>query len=63
MMADKPQTVLEMDEHVRSVMDFMIQEIPAARLVGVAAGIAQCAPLVWAEHQQEPVQPLRLHYS
>jgi hypothetical protein len=62
LMADEKKTNLVLDDDVHKVIEFMQAEIPAARLVAVAAGIAQLAPIVWEEYQQEPVQPLRLRY-
>ena len=59
-MADEKKTNLVLDDDVHRVIEFMQAEIPAARLVAVAAGIAQLAPIVWEEYQQEKIQAFRL---
>jgi hypothetical protein len=54
---------LEIDTDVRVTAEFMQQNIPAARLVGVAAGLQAVAPLLWGQHEAEPVQVLRLSHG
>lgn len=48
------------DPDVRAVLAFMHREIPAARLVGVAASVAIVGPVLWGHYQPEAVQALRL---
>lgn len=38
----------------------MQQNIPAARLVGVAAGLHAMAPLLWGQYVAEDVRPISL---
>jgi hypothetical protein len=51
---------LIVDSDVQAVIAFMQGNIPAARLVAVANGIASIAPLLWGQYQPESVQALRL---
>jgi hypothetical protein len=51
---------LETDPSVLAVAEFMYKNIPAARLVGVAAGVHALAPLVWGHYQSETVRPVTL---
>ena len=59
-MLDDKKTGLVIDDDVHAVLEFMQTNIPATRLVAVAAGIAELAPVVWGEYQPEPVPALRL---
>jgi hypothetical protein len=51
---------LKMDGDVQAVAEYMQSNIPAARLVGVAAGIAAIAPLLWGRYSPEQVNPVWL---
>lgn len=54
---------LELQPDVQEVAEFMQRNIPAARLVSVAAGLYAVAPLLWGRYQNEAPDeqmPLRL---
>lgn len=55
---ERMQVVL--DEHVKSVLEFMQTNIPATKLVAVADSLPQMAKLLWAQLSQEPVTPMAL---
>jgi predicted alpha/beta hydrolase family esterase len=42
------------------VLEFMQENIPASRLIGVAESLPQMARLLWAITPQEPIQALLL---
>jgi hypothetical protein len=46
---------VEIDEHVRAVLNYMQENIPASKLVGVGDAIPKMARLLWDQFQQEPV--------
>ena len=46
---------LEVDDHLKSVMEFMQSNIPASKLIGVADNLPQMARLLWGRYPQEPV--------
>jgi hypothetical protein len=50
------------DADVQAVAEFMQSKIPANRLVSVAEGLAQIAPLLWGQYQSERVQTLKLQW-
>jgi len=54
---------LVIDDDVRAVAEFMQSRIPAARLVGVAAGVHAFAPLLWGRYAAEQVIPAGLSPS
>jgi hypothetical protein len=47
-------------DEVAAVAAFLLKEVPAARLVGVATAVAALAPLLWGHHAAEEVPPLRI---
>ena len=51
---------LEMDGDVKAVAEFMQQNIPASKLVGVATVIGQLAPILWGRFPVEDVIHMRL---
>lgn len=51
---------VEVDSDLQAAAEWMQQNVPASKLVSVAAGLASCAPLLWGQHQPEPIQALRL---
>ena len=54
------QMIFEIEADISSVMSHMHKNIPAAKLVEVAAGIAALAPLVWGHHVTEPVSVIKI---
>ena len=50
----------EMDPDVQSIAEFMLAHIPAARLVGVVAGLSAVAPILWGHYPAEDVRSLRV---
>lgn len=50
----------EVDQDVQAVAEFMQRSIPAARLIGVAAGIHALAPILWRHYGAEGVTPVVL---
>jgi hypothetical protein len=51
---------LVIDPDLKSVAEFMQEQLPANRLVAVANGLAGIAPLLWGQYQSEEVETLRL---
>jgi hypothetical protein len=45
----------EVDPDIQAVAEFMQRNIPATRLVGVAAGVHALAPLLWGRFPAESV--------
>ncbi len=52
--------ILEMDEHLKSVAEFMQSNIPAEKLVGVADAISALAPSIWGHYDQDGIVAIRL---
>jgi hypothetical protein len=50
----------EVDEHLKSVLEFMQRSIPTCKLVGIAEKMPEMARLLWGHYSQEPVKPLLL---
>ena len=50
----------EADPDVLVVVRFMQDNIPAARLISVSRAVNELAPLLWGQHEREPVQSLSL---
>jgi len=48
------------DFHVKKVLEFMQDNLPCDKLVGIAEGIAQIAPIIWGRYERTPVNPLAL---
>lgn len=51
---------IKVDPDVERVAEFMDQNFPVERMVGIAAGLYALAHLVWARYEQRPVQALSL---
>jgi hypothetical protein len=51
---------VEIDEHVKAVLKYMQENIPASKLVGVGDAIPKMARLLWDQFQQEPVLAMEL---
>lgn len=51
---------LQMDQDVRSVLEFMQSNISVHKLVAVASALPQIARLLWVAEPQEPLQVLSL---
>ena len=45
---------LELQPDIQEVAEFMQRNIPAARLVSVAAGLHAIAPLLWKHYRNAP---------
>ena len=55
---------LNFDPDVRAVTEFMQSNIPAARLIAVASGVAAISPLLWSHHTPpEDVRVLSLEFD
>ena len=48
------------DEHFRSVVEFMQTAIPASKLLGIAEQLPHVARLLWGDVAQEPVKVITL---
>ena len=59
-MKEKRELNLAADQDVLAVVTFMQDRIAANRLVAVAQGIAEIAPLLWKQYSTEGVQVLSL---
>ncbi len=44
------------DFHVKKVLEFMQDNLPCDKLVGIAEGIAQIAPIIWGRYERTPVR-------
>jgi hypothetical protein len=51
---------LMIDPDVKAVVEFMQGNMPAAKLVSVAAAVAALAPILWGAFEAESVATLRL---
>lgn len=51
---------LEMDADLKLVMEFMRENLPASKLVGVAQALAAVAPVLWGHYEREEVRALTL---
>ena len=49
-----------MDEHVKSVLEYMQAHVPENKLIGVSERLPELARLLWSNFQQEPVSVLNL---
>ena len=50
------------DPHVKKVLEFMQSNLPADKLVGVAHGVAELAPILWGQYECTPVSALQLEH-
>lgn len=48
------------DEHAKSVLEFMQSNIPSSKLVGIAERLPQMAKLLWDRYPQEAVTAVEL---
>jgi len=51
---------LVMDGDVKRVIEFMESNVPYAKIVAVAEAIQKLAPIMWGQHEQEPIRALGL---
>ncbi len=51
---------LSLDEHVKSVLEFMQEKVPAGKLVGVAERLPEMARLLWDRYPQESLAAMSL---
>ena len=51
---------VKIDQDVLNAAVFLQRHVPTARLVSVAAGLNDLAPLLWGHYQQTEVKPVRL---
>jgi hypothetical protein len=52
--------VLQIDEHLQRLLEFMQDTIPANKLVGIAEKVPIMARLLWGHNPQEPVSSVSL---
>jgi hypothetical protein len=52
--------ILEMDEDLKTIAEFMQSDIPAEKLVGVAAAMSALAPSLWGHYGQDGIIAIRL---
>ena len=53
---DRDKLALEVDVHLEKLLDYMQNNIPAHKLIGIAEGLPQTARLLWGGYSQEPVR-------
>lgn len=53
---------LVIDSDVKSVAEYMLENVEAAKLLSVANAVAQLAPLLWGHHERVEVRTLALQY-
>ena len=51
---------VEMDEHLKAVVEFMQKNVPAEKLLSVADALKDVARPLWGRFPQEPCMVLRL---
>jgi hypothetical protein len=54
---------LVFDVDARAVFEFMLANVPAAKLVAVANAVAQIAPVLWGHYKSEEVRALTWEWS
>jgi hypothetical protein len=52
--------VLQVDEHLQQVLEFMQESVPASKLVQIAEKLPEMARLLWSRYSQEPVVAVSL---
>lgn len=57
---DRVERKLKVDEHVQATLEFMQENIPSSKLIGVAEAIPQLARLLWND-PQEPFAAVNFH--
>jgi hypothetical protein len=50
------------DSDVMQVLEFMQSNMPTDKLVSVAKGVAQLAPILWGRYGENPVAALQLEH-
>lgn len=55
---DRAEMQFVVDDHIKAVLQFMQDTIPASKLCGVADGLPQMARLLWGHFSPEPFVPL-----
>jgi hypothetical protein len=48
------------DNDVKAVLEFMQRNFVAARLISIAAGVNDVAPILWNRHARESIDTLSL---
>ena len=56
----RDRAVLQLDEHMKAVLQFMQENVPTSKLIGVADSLPQMARLLWGRYPQEPCHALNL---
>lgn len=51
---------ITLDEHLQLALEYMQQNIPANKLVGVAEKLPDMARLLWSHYSQEPFRAIEL---
>jgi hypothetical protein len=51
---------ITLDEHLQSVLEYMQQNVPANKLLGVAEKLPDMARLLWSRYSQEPFHAVEL---
>jgi hypothetical protein len=51
---------IRINDDLQAAIEFMQSRIQASRLVGVAKGLADLAPVLWGHHPQEPILPMQV---
>src|SRR5277367_2447076 len=54
------RAVVQLDQDVQAVLEFMQSKIQASKLVAVAESLPQIARLLWSQYPQESVSPFGL---
>ena len=52
---------LHIEKDLQSVLEFMQENIPVAKLVRIAERLPEAARLLWSQFPQEPYRPAILH--
>jgi hypothetical protein len=55
---NRPEMELALDQDVRAVCEFMLANMPAAKLVSVAKAMAEIAPVLWGHYPTEEIRAL-----
>jgi hypothetical protein len=62
-MRDRPEMELVLDQDVRAVCEFMLANMPAAKLVSVAKAMAEIAPVLWGHYPAEEIRALSWRWA
>ncbi len=55
--------ILELDDDVRRVAEYMQSHVAATRLVSVSLAVSELAPILWGTHPRESVRALSLTHG